>query len=101
MVTGVSVRKHKPIVRGKDEQIEKLDHLISWRLKSVKRREDIDPYIYNTFKAFTNHKTQIIINLYQIHNYFDKLRDLVISKWIKPWVCSLCNAEGNNVNSAS
>eukprot|EP01083_Nonionella_stella_P268033 905732_1 len=100
MVTGVSVRKHKPIIRG--EQIETLDHLISWRLNSkhVKCREDIDQYIYDTFKAFTNHKKQIVINLYQIHIYFEKIRDLVISKWIKPWNCSSCRAAGNSVNSA-
>eukprot|EP01083_Nonionella_stella_P156304 506055_1 len=102
MVTGVSVRKHKPRIEGKraHEQIETLDHLISWRLGRVQRRKDIDPYIYDTFKTFTNHKKQIIINLYQIHNYFEKLRNLVILKWIKIWDCAVCGAKGNNVNSA-
>ena len=39
--------------------------------------DDIDQYILDTFQAFCDRKKRIIINLFYIHRWFAKLRDLI------------------------
>eukprot|EP01084_Bolivina_argentea_P186755 321814_1 len=61
-----------------DEDTELLKGLIKQKLEDVKGKNRYPRYICNTFDAFINHKSQIVVNLYNIHNYFSKISDLIM-----------------------
>lgn len=97
MLTGISMRKHEPDITEEDKGI--LNHLIGYQLNNVICNDVDHQYIHDTFKAYTYHRRQVVINLHHVHTYFGNLKYLIMESSKKAWDCSLCYAKGNNINS--
>eukprot|EP01084_Bolivina_argentea_P012363 23160_1 len=68
MLTGISMLKHKPNIEDKHKQI--LKHLIRCHLKQEKCEDKDHEYIHDTFRVYSNHRKQIVLNLYQVYMFF-------------------------------
>eukprot|EP01084_Bolivina_argentea_P241414 405280_1 len=55
-----------------------LEHLIKHKLKTNGFINKYDEYINSVFDAITNHYTQIVVNLYQLHTHLSSIKDLLI-----------------------
>eukprot|EP01084_Bolivina_argentea_P011578 21636_1 len=64
-----------------DHEYSLVNNLIKYTLGRHKTRPSkygIPKYIINVFGSFVRHHTQIVINLYQLHEHFGKMKDLII-----------------------
>eukprot|EP01084_Bolivina_argentea_P266085 451211_1 len=64
-----------------------INNLIKHNLGTKGFKNDYSHYINDTFKAFVNHQTQIVLDLFVIDIYFDKFQDLIIQ-----------TSDGNKIN---
>eukprot|EP01084_Bolivina_argentea_P239627 402717_1 len=55
-----------------------LNKLIKGKISPVSEKTDYHEYITKTFEAYTNHKTEIILNLHEIHTHFLSIRSLIL-----------------------
>eukprot|EP01083_Nonionella_stella_P026422 72730_1 len=90
MLTGISMLRQKPRIKKTDKHL--LSELIFRNGKSA------PPYVNDTFKAYQYHRKHIVINLHQIHTYFDKLKDLLIETSGRTWECDTCFSKGNSIH---
>ena len=98
MVTGISTTKHAPEMNKEHKQI--LDHVRDHQLKRVECKESQHNYIHSAFNLYANHRMQLIINLYQLHQYFGDFRHYLIASMDDSWDCidEDCGQQGISFN---
>lgn len=77
MVTGTFMQSKK---RKTSKDAETIENLIKHKLKINGYKNEYDEYINLTFEAFTDHKTQIVINPVFMTHQFDDLYPLMMHK---------------------
>eukprot|EP01084_Bolivina_argentea_P195247 335003_1 len=77
MITGTSMYGFEPTITKRDYTI--LNNLMKQKL-CEKEYNKYPKYINDTFQAFTQYKTQIVLNMHYMYLWFDKLRELIMYK---------------------
>eukprot|EP01083_Nonionella_stella_P234881 826463_1 len=67
-------------IQLKHEHYTLLNHFIRYEVErgNVDKKDSIDSYLYNTFKAFTVHKTQIVMFMHQIKTHLNRFAQLIL-----------------------
>eukprot|EP01084_Bolivina_argentea_P306433 529518_1 len=76
MIKGTII--NEKIISVKEHYYTVINDLIQHKLEINGFTNTFPKYINEVFEAFTSHQTQIVINLYQIHNHFGQLKQLIL-----------------------
>ena len=84
MIKGAAM-KESMVKEIKDEDYNLMKQLISYELGSEAKSKKIDDYIIHTFHLFCPNKTQIVLNLFYLDQYFKKLHHLFMQSVERDW----------------